>query len=590
MQKQNGFSPDWVEKLRYNNDIVSTISKYVTLNRKGGSYWACCPFHHEKTPSFSVNQQGQFFHCFGCGVGGDVIKFVEMIEGVNFVDAAKILAKNAGMELPKIEFDEEYIKAQKKREILKSICRESAIYYNKVLNSPSGKAGMQYLLDRGVTRSTITRLGLGYSDSWQGLVRYLKNKHFSNNDLLEAGVLGERDGKMFDEMAMRVVFPVIDHRGDVVGFSGRALEKTAFAKYKNTKATPLFNKSSNIYCINFLRKERLNTNYAILVEGQMDVVALQQAGFGNAIATMGTAFNKNHIETLKRFVDSVVVCFDGDSAGQNATVKSLGPLLQEGFGVKVMSLPEKLDPDEYIKKYGADSFQNLIDNALPVYDFQIKHQASLFDLTDREQVTKFIDSALQIVVEMPKESEKQIYSKMIANISNVPVETILRQLASTKVKEKPVETNQTEHQINVVQTKNYAAELFVLASILHKKSYISNVEIEDFVNNNLKSIYQYLLDNNYPVVSKLYSDFDVENNVDVQNLINFDFSKVSNPEQEFVACYLQMQIERLKREQEHINAQIINCTDENVKKSLLVRASEISKEIFEKKNLLNKVG
>ena len=512
-----------------------------------------------------------------------------MIEGVSFFFFFNILAKNVGMELPKLELDEQYIKAQKQRELLKAICKETAIYYNKILNSPKGKKGIEYLKGRGVTQSTITRLGLGYSDSWQGLVNYLKGKHFYNKDLIEAGVCGEKDGRLFDEMAMRVVFPVIDHRGDVVGFSGRALEKTAFAKYKNTKATPLFNKSSNIYCINFLRKERLNKNYAILVEGQMDVVALQQAGFGNAIATMGTAFNKNHIDTLKRFVDSVVVCFDGDSAGQNATVKSLAPLLQEGFGVKVMSLPEKLDPDEYIKKYGAESFQNLIDNALPVYDFQIKHLSTQFDLNDREQVPKFIDSALQIVAEMQKESEKQVYSKMVAEISNVPVETILRQLANTKIQQKSVEEKPKEHKVNVVQTKNYAAELFVLASILHKKNYITNVEIDDFVNNNLKSIYQYLLDNNYPVVSKLYSDFDVEENLDVKNLINFDFSKIARPEQEFVDCHLKMQIEKLKREQEQINAQIINCTDDGVKYSLLQRASDISKEIIEKKNLLNNV-
>lgn len=590
MQKQNGFTPDWIEKLRYNNDIVSVISKYVTLNRRGGSYWACCPFHHEKTPSFSVNQQGQFFHCFGCGVGGDVIKFVEMIEGTSFFDTVKILAKNAGMEVPKLELDEQYVKEQKKRELLKSICKETAIYYNKVLNSSRGKKGLEYLQNRGVSASTITRLGLGYSDSWQGLVTYLKNKHFSNSDLLESGVCGERDGKLFDEMAMRVVFPVIDHRGDVVGFSGRALEKTAFAKYKNTKATPLFNKSSNIYCINFLRKERLNTNYAILVEGQMDVVALQQAGFGNAIATMGTAFNKNHIDTLKRFVDSVVVCFDGDSAGQNATVKSLAPLLQEGFGVKVMSIPEKLDPDEYIKKYGKEKFAKLIEDALPVYDFEIRHQASLYDLNDREQVTKFIDSAIQVVAGMQKESERQVYSKLVAEISKVPVETILRQLSTTKIKPKTEEKPEKEHVVQVVKTKNYAAEQFVLASIIHKKPYVSVVEIEDFVNNSLKSIYKYIQDNNYPIVSKLYDDFDVDENLDVKNLINYDFAKIAKPEQEWAACVLKMKIERLQREQEQINAQIVNCTDENVKNSMLKRASELSKEIIEKKNLLNKVG
>ena len=590
MQRNGGFSSEWLDKLRYNSDIVTTISKYVSLNRKGGTYWACCPFHHEKTPSFAVNQQGQFFHCFGCGVGGDVIKFVEMIEGVDFVDAVKILSKNAGMEMPTFQQDEQYVKKQKHLAVLQEICRQSAIYYNKILNSPRGKKGYEYLSGRGVTQSTITKLGLGYSDNWQGLVNFLSQKHFSQSDMLEAGVCGQKDGRLFDEMAMRVVFPVIDHRGRVVGFSGRALGTDYFAKYKNTKATPLFNKSSNIYCVNFLRKERLKKNYAILVEGQMDVVTLQQAGFGNAIATMGTAFNKNHIETLKRYVDSVVVCFDGDSAGQKATSRSLEPLLQEGFGIKILLLPENLDPDEYIKKYGGEAYQKLIDNALPVYDFEIKHQATIFDLNDREQIPKFIDSCLQIIAGMKKESEKQVYAKMVADMCHVPAETILRQLATTKIQNVGQAVENAQHIVNVVETKNYSAEQFVLASILHKKSFAKHIEVEDFVNNNFKKVYEYLQKNSFPTVAKLYDYFDVDNDLDVKNLIFYDFSKVARPEEEYTACVGKMQLERLIREQDQISAQIVNCTNDDIKNSLLKKAGELSKKIIEKKNLLNKVG
>jgi len=426
--KDKGYSVEWLEKLKSSSNIVSVISRYLTLNRKGTTYWACCPFHHEKTPSFAVNEQGQFYHCFGCGESGDVIKFVEKLEGTDFVGAVKILADHAGLEVPEFSGDASYLENKKHRELLQNICRETAVYYNKMLKDKQGLKARDYLEKRGVIPSTITRLGIGYSPNWTGLVTYLKNKGFKTSDILESGVCGERDGKLFDEMATRVVFPVIDHRGKVVGFSGRALQDGAYAKYKNTKQTPLFNKSSNIYCINFLRKARLNKNYAILVEGQMDVVALNQAGFDNAIATMGTAFNKNHVATLSRFVDGVVVCFDGDSAGQKATGKSLEPLMAEGLDIRILELPEKLDPDEYIKKYGAEKYQNLIDNSLPVYEFEIKHEASKFDLSNRDNISKFIDSGLKIVLGIPKESEKQVYLDLIANISKVPKETLMRQL------------------------------------------------------------------------------------------------------------------------------------------------------------------
>ena len=508
--QNKGYSADWLEKLKYSCNIVDIVSSYVTLTRKGNSFWACCPFHHEKTPSFSVNSQGQFYHCFGCGESGDVITFVQKMEGTDFIETVKILADKVGMKVPELKIDEDYIKNKKHRETLQEICRQAAIFYNKTLNSPAGKKGMTYLAGRGITQSTITKLGLGYSPNWTSLVSYLKSKGFSAADIVEAGVCAEKDGKLFDEMANRVVFPVIDHTGKVVGFSGRALEATAYAKYKNTKATSLFNKSSNIYCINLLRKARLEKNYAILVEGQIDVVSLQQAGFQNAIATMGTAFNKNHVQTLSRFVDNVIVCFDGDSAGKKATIKSLEPLLDEDLNIKVISLPEKLDPDEYIKKYGAEEYQKLIDTALPVYEFEIRYQAELLDLSKRENISKFIDNCLKIVIGINKESERQVYIDLIANISGVPRETILRQYLS--MVNKKVETPSQNVAVNVVQSKNYRAEQFVLACVLHKKSYVHSVETDDFVNNSLKSIYEYLQKNDFPIVSKLYDDFDVEQN------------------------------------------------------------------------------
>lgn len=585
----NGFSEDWLDKLKNSVNIVNVVSRYLTLTRKGNTYWACCPFHHEKTPSFAVNEQGQFYHCFGCGVGGDALRFVKNIEGVEFVDAVKILADVAGVDVPEFAGEEEYIKKRKHRELLQEICRQTAIYYNNQLKGKYGAKGMQYLNSRGVTAQTITKLGLGYSPNWQGLPKYLYSKGFYDNDIIEAGVCGKNDKGLYDELAMRVIFPVIDHTGKVVGFSGRALEKTALAKYKNTRATPLFNKSSNIYCINFLRKARLEKNYAILVEGQMDVVSLQQAGFQNAIATMGTAFNKNHIQTLSRFVDSVVVCFDGDMAGRNATAKSLEPLLEEGFDIKVVELPDGMDPDEYIKKYGSEAYQNLIDTATPVYEYEIKNQSRNLNLKDRDNISKFIDRCIKILVDIKKESEKQVYIDLVAKISGVPRETILRQLLSTKPSKNNEKTSQNLH-VNIIKSKNFKAEQFVLASVLHKKPYAKGVEKDDFVNNDFKNVFKFLEENNFPIASKLYDNFDVDQNPDISSLINFDFSKISNAELEFEGCLNILKLDKLIAKQNQINAQIANCTNEEVKLALLKKAGEISKEINEKKTLLNKVG
>ncbi len=589
--KDKGYSVEWLERLKSSSNIVSVVSRYLSLTRKGATYWACCPFHHEKTPSFAVNEQGQFYHCFGWGESGDVIKFVEKLEGTDFMGAVKILAENAGIEVPEFSDDSDYLEKKKHRETLFDICRETAVYYHNMLAGGQGKKAMDYLTKRGVEQSTITRLGIGYSPNWTGLVTYLKSKGFAYSDMLESGVCGEREGKLFDEMATRVVFPVIDHRGKVVGFSGRALQDGAYAKYKNTKQTPLFNKSSNIYCINFLRKARLNKNYAILVEGQMDVVALHQAGFDNAIATMGTAFNKNHVATLSRFVDSVVVCFDGDGAGQKATAKSLEPLLAEGMDIKILELPDRLDPDEYIKKYGAEAYQKLIDNSLPVYEFEIKHEASKYDLSNRDNISKFIDGSLNIILNIPKESEKQVYINLIASISKVPKETITRQLNGMRNKvQKVAEIESKYAEVQIVQSKNYKAEQFVLASIMHKKPYVKGVESDIFVNNNFKTIYDYLVKNNFPIISKLYDDFDVENYEDLKGLINFDFSKIVDLQKEFEGCLNSLELDKLIAKQNQINAQIQTCTNEEVKLALIKRAGELSKEINEKKTLLNKVG
>ena len=303
MQNNDKFL-EWKEKLKAKCSIVSIISKYLTLSRKGKTYWACCPFHHEKTPSFAVNEIGQYYHCFGCGVGGDVINFVQKMEGIDYMDAVKMLARDVNMELPKFEFeDEEILKAKKQRDKLIEICTETAKFYYKKLNESVGYKARQYLEKRKVERETIVKMGLGYSPDYNSLPTYLKSKGYSIEDMVLAGVVSQNTDtkKVYDAMAKRLVFPIFNSNSKVCGFSGRAMEDGAYAKYKNTTGTPIFNKSTIMYGLNLLRKARVeNKNYALLVEGQMDVISCHQAGFTNAIATLGTAFNDNHVRVLDR--------------------------------------------------------------------------------------------------------------------------------------------------------------------------------------------------------------------------------------------------------------------------------------------------
>lgn len=592
MQNNGGFPLDFIEKLKYNNDIVSLVSKYMLLQKKGKSYWGCCPFHHEKTPSFVVNENGQYFHCFGCGVGGDVIKFVEKIEGLDFWDAVKELAKNANMELPKFEnSDAELMKKKQKRDLLITICTETAKFYYKKLNEPVGINARKYLEKRGVDKSTITKMGLGFSPDWTSLISYLKNKGYSEQDMLDAGVVSSKDGKIYDAMATRLIFPIFNHNSKVCGFSGRALKDGAFAKYKNTSNTEIFNKSYILYGINLLRKARLEKNYALLVEGQMDVIACHQAGFNNAIATLGTAFNNFHVQTLQRFVDSVVVCFDGDNAGKKAAVRSLEPLLNANFDVKIVTIPENKDPDEYIKKYGKEEFENLISKGQNVWEFEITSLASSYNLKDKLELSKFVDEALDIVCRISTFMERDIYLNLISSICSVNVEILKRELNNKlTTKEEKVYSNVEQDgnlkSQDIQHNKLFNAQEFIIASLLHKKDYIkdtkNDINSDLFVNNNFKQFYEFLVKNNYPIISQIYNYYDVDNIDWLKNIVYYNFDNVLKPNQHFIGCLKFLQLERLLQKQKELTQNLKTSNGED-KIKILKEIQNLTKEIQQKK-------
>ena len=353
----------FLRALKQKSDIVEVIRSYVPLDRKGGNYWACCPFHHEKTPSFAVNEGEQFYHCFGCQESGDVIKFVQEIESTDFMGAVRILAARAKMTVPESNFDtEEAAKKKKKRDAMAQILRDTARFYLNNLYSGDERADkyLQYIHDRGLAPTTVKKFGLGASLDYNSLPQYLAAKGYYKEDAVDCGVLAvsEKNNRVYDALGERLIFPIINAFDEVIGFGGRKLEKTKFGKYKNTKETMLFDKSKTLYNINLLKKLKREqaVKEVIFVEGYMDAISLYQAGFRNVVATMGTSLTKEQARLAKRYTDNVLISYDGDFAGQNADLRGLEILKEAGLNVRVVPMPDGLDPDDVARK-SADEYQ-----------------------------------------------------------------------------------------------------------------------------------------------------------------------------------------------------------------------------------------
>ena len=386
----NEFST-FLSALKQKSDIVEVIGSYVALDRKGGNHWACCPFHHEKTPSFAVNEGEQFYHCFGCKESGDVVKFVQEIESTDFMGAVRILAARAKMTVPESNFDtEDAARKKKKRDAMAKILLDSARFYLSNLYSGDERADkyLQYIQNRGLAPTTVKKFGLGASLDFYSLPDYLAGKGYFKEDLVDSGVLAvsEKDGRLYDALGERLIFPIINSFDEVIGFGGRKLEKTKFGKYKNTKETMLFDKSKTLYNVNLLKKLKREQQVSeiIFVEGYMDTISLYQAGFKNVVATMGTALTKEQARMAKRYTDTVLISYDGDFAGQSADVRGLGILKEAGLNVRVVPMPDGLDPDD-VAKQGKDAYQKCLDAAMPVIDYRIHSLERKYDLNKTVQ-------------------------------------------------------------------------------------------------------------------------------------------------------------------------------------------------------------
>ncbi len=399
---------DIINEIKNRNDIETTISQYVNLKRRGKNLVGLCPFHSEKTPSFTVYPESASFYCFGCGVGGDVFTFTGLLENLDYIESVKLLAERSGVPLPQDGYDDSM---QRLKNTIYDINRETAKFFHQHLMSPDGKWALDYLLGRGLSLSTIKRFGLGAApDSWDALINHLKSKGFSINDMYTANVIGKSQrGSFYDRFRKRVMFPIINIRGNVVAFSGRAMpgEDKAGGKYVNTSDTPVYKKSENLFGINYAKNHA--QEQIILVEGNMDVISLHQAGFENAVAPLGTAFTSEQVNLLARYTKEIVLMLDADAAGQKAARRASQLLESTGLSVRVVVIPDGKDPDEYIKKNGPERFKALLEGAVSDIEYKLLMAANGIDLNGDDGRLKYLAAAAEIIASCEEVMTRDIY-------------------------------------------------------------------------------------------------------------------------------------------------------------------------------------
>ncbi|MBQ6703573.1 MAG: DNA primase [Clostridia bacterium] len=420
------FPDSWMGELLSKSDIASIASEYTQLKPKGKRLWGCCPFHSEKTPSFSVSPDTQLYYCFGCHAGGSVVQFVMEMEKLTYIDAIKYLAQRAGMELPE-EVDDDRLRRERAiKERLYAACKAAAMFYHEKLMSPEGKAAQQYLAKRGIDGAIAKKFGLGYAPAgWDNLLKHLTGQGFKKEELISAGlaVKGNREGSCYDAYRDRIIFPIINTYKRVLGFGARTMGDD-IPKYLNTGDTPIFNKRNNLYAIN-LQKGQHNADL-IMVEGYMDVISLYKAGVKNAVASLGTALTQQQARLIKRFVPRVYISYDGDSAGQNATLRGLDILSKEGLEVRVIVIPDGMDPDDYARRYGGEEYLSLKDKAITLNAFKLDSLMNGLDLNTADGREEYAKKACALLSELqPVEQER--YIPAVSRRTGLSAETIRRQ-------------------------------------------------------------------------------------------------------------------------------------------------------------------
>ena len=499
------FPPSFLDELMLRNPIEDVVGQYVSLKRSGANMFGLCPFHGEKTASFSVAPDKGIYYCFGCHKGGGAVNFMMEIEGLSYPDAVRALAKRVGMEVPE---DEQYQSRYRQQERLWALHKEAARFFHAQLYSPVGKEALGYALGRGMSKSILTTFGVGYApDSWDAMTRAMLAKGYTEEELKESGLVtvSKKNGRLFDRFRDRLMFPIIDVRGNVIGFGGRIIKNDPnAAKYLNSPETMIFNKRKNLFGLNLAKKTKADS--LILVEGNIDVVALHQYGFDNAVASLGTSLTEEHASLLTRYTENVILLYDGDEAGQRAAQRAIPMLEKAGLNIKVLQLKDAKDPDEYLKKFGADKFKLLLEESSNRVEYQLNAIAKKYDIREDEQKVKFIGEAAEFISTLPNAVQREVYGHRVAEAAKISYEAMKIEIGKAykrriarekkrqdKISMAPAQSLQPKSRtIRYDNMKSAMAEESVIATVLRESALLDEIRdlsSEEFSSGLLGSVY-----------------------------------------------------------------------------------------------------
>lgn len=585
----SGFSSAFLDELRSKINIVDVASRYMSLTRRGGNYWACCPFHSEKTASFSIKEDWQIFKCFGCGEGGNVFNLIMKLENVDFLTAVEMLCKMYNIELPTREENAEVEARKKQRDSIYKILRDATeFYHNNLLKNPNSPQAI-YLKSRNISPEMIEKFQIGASLNYDDLPFHLQRKGYSENDMIMAGVVGKNSANfnngLYDFYGKRLIFPIFNGFGDVVAYSGRSVEENPeHTKYKNTPQTMVFNKSEILFGYNFVRdlKKSRMLDTIIIVEGHIDVIMCHQAGLTNTIGCMGTALTTQHARKIKQLVDNVILCLDGDSAGANATYKAIDVLKDVGLNVKVVRLTDAKDPDEFLKKFGKDAFVEKLNNAIDCVDFVLTDSAKKYDLTSNNDKTKYLTEALGYISKLSTEAEQEVYLSLVHQLVKVPMDALRKSLRGRVTIERG---NSTSEKLDTPSNnKIQQSKIVILAGIIYKK-FTPDRDYSFFFkkDDELGELYEYLKNNPDTTPSSLFDNFEITNNSLIDKVINYQFEPDEIYETILKDCLKVAKMEQLKQEQFYYQSAMLTATTDEERMNYLKKFQEIVNEMNKEK-------
>ena len=583
---------DVILKIKEQNDIVDVISERVKLKKTGKNYTGLCPFHNEKSPSFTVSTEKQIYKCFGCGEAGNVISYVMKDRNVTFPEAARILARRANISI-EVDNGENNVQRDMYKKMY-NINVETARYFYE--NLRKDKKAELYFLNRGITEATMKKFGLGFSfDKWDGLLLYLKKKGYSELDLLNIGLIVKSPkGSYYDRFRNRIMFPVFDYMGKVIGFGGRVLDDSK-PKYLNSPETPLFHKGLNLYGLNFVIKNN-RSRTIIIVEGYMDCISLHQYGFSNVVASLGTALTINQAKLLKRHVDKVIISFDADFAGQAATIKGLEILRSEGFDLRVLIVPSGKDPDEYIKNSGKQAFQKLIDDALPLIDYRLKRAGDGINFSNSEMIIQYVKKVTEIITELDP-VEKDVYIKKVSEETGIKEQAIYdllsEELNKSSNKMKKMNIQQDFGQKLYLEPAYIKAERTLLKFMFINEencNYITgNMSVDQLSLQSHKKIYELIVKYKNLIIGEKIKNIepmcekDIECTKEWINIMEIEFSGNEEDHKRLINDCIK-QLKKFKLEES--KKEIMNKIKQYESKGLLEESIKLAQELIElQKNL-----